>query len=181
MLAITMKAFSAIRGAAIDGRLQNPFFRKEQLKKLHNGLVNSATEIQAAILEDSGHSPAEVKVEYWLALKRVEQDYDAIDPEAVLSAEYSIAKNEDAPKAHDPVGIVLIEPATHAFLFSLMSALSPAIAAGNCVIVKVRRRGSLCPDIPLLDPTNTHGTTDRANHVEDSEACPRSLRARFRQ
>jgi acyl-CoA reductase-like NAD-dependent aldehyde dehydrogenase len=31
----------------------------------------------------------------------------------------------------------VIEPACHAFLYCLVSALAPALAAGNCVVVQV--------------------------------------------
>lgn len=133
--------FSRIRSAAIDGRAHNPFFRKIQLKKLHDKLAENSSEIQKAIVEDTGHRRAEVKAEYWLTLRCLADNYDAIDPESDLKTEYAIANSKDAPEAREPVGIVVIEPAAHTFVFSLISALGPALAAGNCVIIQVSRVG----------------------------------------
>lgn len=130
--------FSRVRTAAIDGRVHNPIYRKTQLKKLHDALAGSAAEIRKAIAQDTGHRPAEITVEYWLALRCLADSYASIDPEALLAAEYAVATSRDTPDAREPVGIVVIEPAAHTFLFSLISALAPAIAAGNCVVVQVR-------------------------------------------
>jgi acyl-CoA reductase-like NAD-dependent aldehyde dehydrogenase len=132
------KPFSKVRSAAIDGRVHNPFFRKTQLKRLHDKLIDNSAEIQKVLGEDTGHRPAEIKAEYWLALRCLADTYNSIEPERDLDAEYAIANGNDAPRACEPVGIVVIEPATHAFLFGLISALAPAIAAGNCVIIRVR-------------------------------------------
>lgn len=132
------KPFSSVRSAAIDGRACNPYYRKTQLKKLHDKLVDNTAEIQSAIKQDTGYRPAETHAEYWLALQCLADSYNSVDTARDLDAEYAIANQKDAPNAREPVGIVLIEPATHAFVFSLISALGPALAAGNCVIVRVR-------------------------------------------
>lgn len=128
---------SRIRSAAIDGRVHNPFFRKTQLKRLHDALVDDADAIQAVISQDTKHRQAEVKVEFALALKYLNDAFATIEPEQVLKQEYSIANGKDDANAATPIGIVVIEPTTHAFLSSLVSALAPAILAGNCVIVQV--------------------------------------------
>ncbi len=139
------KPFSKIRSAAIDGRARNPFFKKTQLKQLHDKIVDHLTEIQKAIVEDTGRRLAETKVECWLALRCLQQCYNSINPDAELTAEYAIANSRDAPDSREPFGVVLIEPATHAFVFGLISALAPAVAAGNCVIVRVRGNRDLLP------------------------------------
>lgn len=131
--------FNRIRTAAIDGRVHNPFYRKTQLKRLHDALANNAAGIREAIAQDTGHRPAEVTVEFWLALRCLADSYISIDPEAHLAAEYAIAVSKDAPNAREPVGVVVIEAASYTFVFSLISALAPAVAAGNCVVVQVRR------------------------------------------
>jgi hypothetical protein len=50
------------------------------------------------------------------------------------------------------VSIVVVEPAAHAFLFCLVSAVGPALVAGNCIIVRVssskKYTGSTVP-LPL--------------------------------
>lgn len=131
------KPFSKVRAAAIDGRAKNPFFKKTQLRKLHEELVASASDIQRAIRNDTGHTAAEIKVEYWLALRCLAQVYDSIDTDTELKREYRIANTKDAPDAREAVGIVVIEPTAHTFLYSLVAALAPAIGAGNCIVVQV--------------------------------------------
>lgn len=131
-------SLSVIRSAAVDGRLSNPIFRKAQLQKLHDAISQNSSEIQATVTKDTGHSKAEVAAEYWLSIKLIRDAYEALDHEASLKAEYRIANKLNAPDGKEPVGIVVVEAARHAYLFSLLSALVPALAAGNCIIVKVR-------------------------------------------
>jgi acyl-CoA reductase-like NAD-dependent aldehyde dehydrogenase len=131
------KPFSKIRSAAIDGRLHNPIYRKIQLKSLHDTLSKSLGELQRIIARDTGHGPAEVKLECWLALRCISEAYTAIDPAKALEDEYAIASRRDADDAREPVGIIVIEPATYTFFYSLVSALVPALAAGNCVLIQV--------------------------------------------
>lgn len=132
------KPFAKVRSSAIDGRVKNPIYKKDQLKQLHRILAANASEIQNAMREDTANRTAvDVKIEYWLALQCVAGFHSSIDPEAALKEEYLISKGIDAPKAREAVGIVVIEPASHGFLYSLIAALAPAIAGGNCVIVQV--------------------------------------------
>lgn len=132
-----MKPFARIRAAAVDGRVQNPFYKKDQLRSLHRVLAEHADQIQNAIEEDTAHRAVEVKIEYWLALQCIADAYASIDPAKSLQDEYAIANGRDAPQARDPVGIVVIEPSTHAFFASIIGVIVPALAAGNCVVVQV--------------------------------------------
>jgi acyl-CoA reductase-like NAD-dependent aldehyde dehydrogenase len=134
------KPHSRIRSAAIDERAHNPFYRKTQLKQLHEKLVQNAAAIQKAIAADTGHTTAEVKVEFYLGLQCVKDSYASIDPKASIEAEYSIANGKNAEHNVDPVGVVVIQPTEHTLFYSIMSALAPAIAAGNCVILQVRAK-----------------------------------------
>jgi acyl-CoA reductase-like NAD-dependent aldehyde dehydrogenase len=143
------RPFSRIRSAAIDGRAHNPFFRRTKLKALHEALAARAADIQHALRSDSGHTPAETKVEFWLALRLIGSVYDAISTDPVLDDEYRIARSLNAPDGREPVGIVLIEPAAHTFLYSLISALAPALAAGNCIIVQAERSMLAAPALVL--------------------------------
>ena len=67
----------------------------------------------------------------------------------MLDDEYRIARSVNAPDAREPVSIVLIEPAAHTFLYSLVSALAPALGAGNCVIVQAERSMLTAPALIL--------------------------------
>lgn len=133
------KAFANIRSSAIDGRVHNPFFRRDQLKKLHKSLVQNASKLQDAMEEDGILTPAESKIEYCLALQCIAEVHDGIDPRKALEAEYAIANGVDAPGSRQPIGVVVIEPSLDGFLYSLVAAVAPAIAGGNCIIIQVRR------------------------------------------
>jgi acyl-CoA reductase-like NAD-dependent aldehyde dehydrogenase len=132
----------AIRLSAAEGRLSNPYFRKSQLGKLHGVLRSNSQALQDAIKHDSGHTIAEAKVQYLLALRCVEVAYQSLNPSKCLEDEYSVAKGKSAPLAEEPAGVaVIIEPSRHTYVYSLMSALAPALAAGNVIVNKVGNCG----------------------------------------
>ncbi|GKU12663.1 unnamed protein product [Fusarium langsethiae] len=143
------KQFSAIRSAAIDGRVHNPIYRKDQLRNLHSALADNASAIQDAIAKDSKHQPSEVKVEYCLALQLIADAYTAINPDHQLEQEYAVTKGQDDVVSREPAGIVVIEPSNHAFFYGLISALAPALAAGNCVIVQSENSLRETPNLVL--------------------------------
>jgi len=130
--------FPRLRAAAIDGRAHNVFYRQVQLERLSQALTNNASKLRDAIATDYGHSPAEVAVELNLAISAIRRDYATLEPKAAHQEEYLIASGEDAPNSRRPAGIVYIEPCTHTLLYSVVTPLSAAIAAGNCVVVLVR-------------------------------------------
>lgn len=143
------RPFSNIRSAAIDGRALNPIFRKTQLKKLHDALTEKASEIQDAIASDTGHTQAEVQVEYWLAMQQLGQAFGNIDPDQALHDEYAVSRSQSATQRREAVGVVVIQTAKHAFFNCLMSALVPALAAGNCVIVQTEQSLLRAPRLVL--------------------------------
>jgi acyl-CoA reductase-like NAD-dependent aldehyde dehydrogenase len=166
------KPFSNIRSAAIDGRALNTIFRKIQLKQLHDVLLDKASELQDAIAADTGYAPAEVQIEYWLAMQLLTQAFAAIDTDQALHEEYAVSRGQNMPQAKEAVGIVVIHPAKHAFFSCLMSALVPALAAGNCVIVQAEQSLLRTPRLVLdliakaLDD-DIFGTT--TNPVDESD------------
>lgn len=91
--------------------------------------------------EDGTLTPPEIKIDYLLALQCVAHAHEIVDPHKALADEYVITKGKDAPEARIPVGIVVVEPSRNGFLYSLISVLVPALAAGNCIIVEVCRLG----------------------------------------
>lgn len=144
----TAAALRRIRAAAIDGQAHNPVFRKTQLAKLHAALLVHAADLQEAMLADGASvsvRPAEVTVEYSMALQCVADHYATLDPVQALKEEYALARGQDAPDSRVPVGIVVVDMSgdapsrtqqtQHTFVFGLLSALVPALAAGNCVVV----------------------------------------------
>lgn len=126
-----------IREAAIDGRLQNIIYRQTQLEKLQKALITNIASVESAIRNDSGNNEAEVAVECILTLQSVKDYYNLLDADDALHKEYAIARGEDAPEQVEPIGIVYIVPSTYTPFYSVIVALSAAIAAGNCVVVEV--------------------------------------------
>ncbi|KAI6767460.1 hypothetical protein HG530_005469 [Fusarium avenaceum] len=143
------KSLAAIRAAAIDGRVHNPFYRKDQLRNLHSALADNAVQIQDAIAKDTRHQPAEVKVEYWLALQVIAEAYNSINPEKELENEYSVTKGRDDTTSREPIGIAVVEPSAHAFFYGLIAALTPALVAGNCIVVQTQNSLQETPKLVL--------------------------------
>jgi acyl-CoA reductase-like NAD-dependent aldehyde dehydrogenase len=134
--------FSKVRCAAIDGRVHNVIYRKTQLENLFAILVKNAAAMEEAISQDTGNRKTEVKMEVCLAIQSVRNDYHSLDPVQILEAEYRVAKGFDNQENRTPFGVIVIVPSTHTFVYSVVSAVSSSIAAGNCIILQVSR--SLC-------------------------------------
>ncbi|KAJ9632343.1 hypothetical protein H2203_000748 [Taxawa tesnikishii (nom. ined.)] len=129
--------FGQLRAAAIDGRTQTIYYRQAQLEKLYETLVENATSIQEVIVTDTGVSQAEARIEYSLALSSLREQYAQLDPLKEHEEEYLIREGRNAPSLRTGVGIVYIKPTTHTLFFSVISPLSAAIAAGNCVLLQL--------------------------------------------
>lgn len=133
--------FPRIVSAKIDGRTQNIRYRQNQFHRLQSILVRHVDEITSAIQADSGHTPEEVQAEICLAMKEMRTHYLSMKLEKDLEEEYAIAHGKDNINGRRGVGIVYIVPSMHAMFYSVVSALSAAMASGNCVIVEVRSCG----------------------------------------
>jgi len=96
-----------------------------------------ATAIQEAIIADSGCSAAEAKIEYSLALDTLRQRFEELDIKKEHEEEYAIAKKANASSLRVGAGIVIIQPAPYTLFYSVITPLSAAVAAGNCVILQV--------------------------------------------
>jgi acyl-CoA reductase-like NAD-dependent aldehyde dehydrogenase len=128
---------SRILAANIDGRTQNARYRQSQFQKLQSNLVKHIASIQDAISSDSGHTRAEVRAEVVLALQDIRTHYSSVSLEKDLEAEYRIARGIDNVDGMRGNGIVYIIPNAHTLFYSVISALSAALAAGNCVVLEV--------------------------------------------
>lgn len=132
-------AVARIQAADIDGRARNPRYIQRQLAKLHESLVKHAKPLQDAIVADTHVGVAEAELEFCLAVDAVKEQYTSINIQQMLEDEYSVAKGRDWPARRTAAGIIYIRPQTHTILFSIVSPLASAIAAGNCVVVEVSR------------------------------------------
>jgi len=126
-----------VKAAAIDGRLENVFWRQQELQKLYKALVQQSSSIQNTIQQHSGLTRAEAKVEFCKTLDVLKKRYLELRPEVMREEEYLIANSHDAPSATRAFGIAYIVPTTHTVFYSIVTAVAAAIAAGNCCILEV--------------------------------------------
>jgi acyl-CoA reductase-like NAD-dependent aldehyde dehydrogenase len=78
-----------------------------------------------------------VRAEVVLALQELRAHYVSLSLTKDLEAEYRIKNGKDSPDASRGVGIVYITPTTHTLFYSVISALTTALAAGNCIVLEV--------------------------------------------
>jgi acyl-CoA reductase-like NAD-dependent aldehyde dehydrogenase len=138
--------FPKLQDTLADGRLANVFFRRDQLRQLRDTLLKHKDALLDGIIQDSDYAPTEAFVELYLTLSAIKSYHDELKPEEQLDEEYRVAKGRDAPDARESVGIALITPQKHSFVYSVIVPLAAAIAAGNCVAVVVSRRTYKTPN-----------------------------------
>ncbi|KAJ5094758.1 hypothetical protein N7456_010619 [Penicillium angulare] len=126
-----------ILSANIDGRTQNTRYRQSQFQRLQAALVKHIAEIQDAIRSDSGHTQQEIRAEVVLALQELRTHYTSLNLAKDLEVEYRIAEGKDNPDATRGTGIVYIVPCVHTLFYSVISALTAALAAGNCIVLEL--------------------------------------------
>lgn len=136
-------ALANLQATALTARCHNAFFRQKQLKYLHDALRNDVSSIKDAIKQDTSVSDAEAIAEVALSLDVVKEHYSSIDAKKELEAEYRVSNGSDASDGRVPWGVIYVElQRTHTPFFSAIVALSAALAAGNCVAIKVLQRYS---------------------------------------
>lgn len=129
---------SRILTANIDGRTQNTRYRQAEFHRLQSTLVEHLAEIQDAIRADSGHTQQEIRAEVVLALQELRTHYTSLSLTKDLEVEYRIAQGRDNVDGWRGAGIVYIVPCVHTLFFSVISALTAALAAGNCIVLEVK-------------------------------------------
>ncbi|KAL4876677.1 Aldehyde/histidinol dehydrogenase [Aspergillus karnatakaensis] len=145
---VAPQPFARLFAAEIDGRAQTIRYRQGQFHRLQSSLVQHIDKIKNAIQTDSGHAVEEVQAEICLALKEIRTHYLSLNLDEDLEKEYRVANGKDNVDAARGIGIVYIIPSTHTMFFSVISALSAAMAAGNCIILELTKNTLTLP--PLL-------------------------------
>lgn len=131
-------AITTLQATALTARCHNAFFRQKQLKSLHDAVRQDSNTIKDAIKSDTRVSEHEAAAEVALSLDLVKEHCTSIDPAKELDKEYRVSNGKDAQDQAQPWGVVYIEPQqNHTPFFSIITALSAALAAGNCVALKV--------------------------------------------
>jgi aldehyde dehydrogenase (NAD+) len=144
MTTVITSQIAALQATANTRRCHNAFFRQEQLKSLHDIVRARSSDIVSSIRKDTNVTSVEATRECALAISIIKEHYNAINPEKELEDERRIANRKNAKDRREPCGVVYIEPdLNHTPFFSIMVALSAAVAAGNCVALKVLPHGNL--------------------------------------
>ncbi|KAH2575035.1 hypothetical protein KXV99_003637 [Aspergillus fumigatus] len=139
--------FSRLLAAEIDGRTQNVRYRQNEFHRLQSAVSQHIDEIQDAIQKDSGNGPEEVRAELCLALKEIRTHYLNLNLEKDVEEEYRVVAGKDNKDAWRGAGIVYIVPSTHTMFYSIISALSAALVAGNCIILELTKNTMVLPAV----------------------------------
>ncbi|KAK0384828.1 hypothetical protein NLU13_7306 [Sarocladium strictum] len=132
-------AIARLQETVADGRLANPVYRREQLAKLLAALIDSRESIKAALVRDTSVTQREAFAEIYQTLAALRSHVDETAPDAQLAAEYSIAEGRNAVSLRQGLGIVALEPQSHTPFFSIFSPLGAAVAAGNPVVLVLKK------------------------------------------
>ena len=136
--------FARVRAALIDQRCRAPFYRQTELRNLHDALLSHSDALKDALAADCGYTKHETTWEVSASLLCVKHEFQNFKPKDEISREYLVANEKDNAEHREPFGMCYIEPATkHTPLFSIISALAPSIAAGNCNVITVSEKTSL--------------------------------------
>ncbi|KAK2065740.1 hypothetical protein LY76DRAFT_631098 [Colletotrichum caudatum] len=130
-------AIENLLDTVVDGRAEGIRFRQDNLLSLHNELRIGSSALTAAQEEDTGASKAEIEAEHFLALEAVRHFYESLDFAKELETEYLVAHGKDNANRRTGAGLVIIRPTTHTRLFSILSPLAAALAAGSVVALEL--------------------------------------------
>jgi acyl-CoA reductase-like NAD-dependent aldehyde dehydrogenase len=128
-----VEPFSRIEIANLEGRAQSTRFRQKLLHSLHHSLISAEKTIKEAISMDTGYTDFETTLEYTLAISELRIHYDSLNLEDDLKNQRAV-ENLNATRS---VGIVFITPSNQNLFYSVISGITAAITAGNCVILEV--------------------------------------------
>ncbi|KAI3557629.1 hypothetical protein CABS03_14645 [Colletotrichum abscissum] len=120
----------------VDGRAEVIRFRQDNLISLHNELRKESAALTAAQEKDTGASKTEIEAEHFLALEAVRHFYESLNFSKDIEAEYLVAHGKDNTSRRTGAGLVIIRPTTYTRLFSILSPLAAALAAGSVVVLE---------------------------------------------
>ncbi|OHW98107.1 aldehyde dehydrogenase [Colletotrichum incanum] len=130
-------AIEKLLDTIVDGRAEVIRFRQDNLINLHHELRKESAALTAAQEKDTGASKAEIEAEHFLALEAVRHFYESLDFAKELETEYLVARGKDNASRRTGAGLVIIRPTTYTRLFSILSPLAGALAAGSVVALEL--------------------------------------------
>ncbi|KAJ0162234.1 hypothetical protein CTA2_4886 [Colletotrichum tanaceti] len=130
-------AIEKLLDTVVDGRAEVIRFRQDNLVSLHDALRKESAALIAAQEKDTCASKTEIEAEHFLALEVVRHFCESLDFVKELETEYLVAHGRDNPGRRTGAGLVVIRPTTYTRLFSILSPLAAAIAAGSVVALEL--------------------------------------------
>ncbi|GJC93842.1 putative Aldehyde dehydrogenase [Colletotrichum higginsianum IMI 349063] len=130
-------AIEKLLDTVVDGRAEVIRFRQDNLISLHDALRKESAALIAAQEKDTGASKTEIEAEHFLTLEAIRHFYESLDFAKELETEYLVAHGRDNPGRRTGAGLVIIRPTTYTRLFSILSPLAAAIAAGSVVALEL--------------------------------------------
>lgn len=120
-----------------DGRTRYFRYRQRQLWSLHNWVDAHQDAIKASFLSDNIAVDSETQYLIAEILLEIRQNFEALDLKAEVDLEYATAKGQNRPDRKVPEDLIYIIPDKYTQLYSVISAVSAAIAAGSGCMVEV--------------------------------------------
>jgi acyl-CoA reductase-like NAD-dependent aldehyde dehydrogenase len=130
-------SINQLRAAVIDRRSDNVRYRQNELYRLYVTLRARFDELSGAVRQDTSCSIEEAEQECYLALDAVRQFYEGLDFGKSLKDEYLVTGGADFPNKRVGYGLLVLLPTTHSRLYSILTAVAAAKAAGNCILLEV--------------------------------------------
>lgn len=132
-VSMTSHPFPRIEISCLEHRAESIRLMQRQFHALHAALRASESSIKAAISADIGYSDLEIELQYSLAIADLRSHYENLDLEKDNASRSTLCN----PSATTSIGIVYVQPSRKDLFYSVIAALTAALAAGNCVIVEV--------------------------------------------
>lgn len=134
------QAVKELKGSFSTGKTKELKFRKAQLKKLLKLLENNKDDICAALRADLNKPPFETLLcEYNLLVNDLYELLHQVDDHAKPETKPCTLLSffDDIYVKHEPLGVVLVMGAWNYPLLLSVQPVAGAIAAGNCVVMKM--------------------------------------------
>jgi hypothetical protein len=154
-------AYSRIEISCLEGRAQSIRLRQKLLHSLYNGLKSSTSALKEAIAADSGNGEAEVALELALTISELRTHYDTLNVEEDLKEQ----RSPENLNATTNIGIIYVIPTKQNLFYSVISALTAALAAGNCVIVEVGPASNTLASISTVLTSSVPATSDSYSSI----------------
>lgn len=129
--------FPKIETSRLDGQAQSFRYKQAALRRLHEALIEAATKLKTSIQADWFISSLEADLELSKTLLELRSLYESLDLQKDIKSIHQIEKGHQNLERTRPLDIVYIKPSKWSLLYSVISPLAAAVAAGCCVVVEV--------------------------------------------